>query len=107
MIDRVASRMLGDLAFPMSPHQVMHVGIALLDVWMALDFWQRARKGRSLTLSPWMLRTGAIVAGASALWAIYNVRSLNGSNAGGPTAPVPTPMPAPAGGAPIDWRYVV
>jgi len=103
MIDRVASRMLGDLSFPLSPHQVMHVGIAMLDVWMALDFWQRASKGRSLTLSPWMLRAGAVVAGASALWAIYNVRKINGTA----PAPAPVPVPAPAGTAPIDWRYVV
>lgn len=99
MIDRVASNMLGELRLPLSRHQMMHVGIALVQVWVALDFWNRANKGKTITLRPWMLRAGSVMAGVSALWAIYNARTLNGTHPVQQTA-VPV-MPAMQG---YGWR---
>lgn len=101
MIDRVASHMLGELTLPLSRHQMMHVGSALVQVWIAIDFWHRANKGKSITFTPWMLRTGAIVAGASALWAIYNARMING------THPMQQPVQPQMQPQPVDWRYAV
>ena len=103
MIDRVASHMLGELTLPMSKHQMMHVGIALLQVWTAIDFWNRANKGTSITLKPWMLRTGAVVAGASALWAIYNARVTNGTHPVQAVAAAPAVAPAPGASVPVTF----
>lgn len=90
MIDRVASKMLGEVPWPPTVKGGVNIGIALAEVGAALWLWGLAAKGRSLTLKPWQLRGAAILSGAAALWAISHVRNGNG------TAPRPAPMPAAA-----------
>lgn len=87
MIDRVAGNMLSDIPWPPTARQAVNIGIALGEVGVAMWLWQRAGKG-GLTLKPWQLRAGAVLAGAAALWAIYHVRVQHG------IAPAPQQIPA-------------
>ena len=74
MIDRVASNMLGQIPWPPTGNQAINIGIALAEVGAAMYLWDRARRG-GLSLTPWQLRTAAVLSGAAALWAMWHVKS--------------------------------